>query len=684
MGSKAFLLLVLAGCAQSERLYYLSDVGLHSVLTSGDKEIVHAEWDADTDSCRTESRGLGVDEIEQWATVTCGTTDFSRMFKVDFSRLDGNKWVEIVFDLVDKPLFYGTAINTATHTAYVASFETSGSVLGWVVRGQYLRGCDTITSQPSCLEKGPCFWYDGKCAIKRTYTLMKLPAHEPIGGGLYADEQNNMWLSYETDEGGEGGGYVKSKDPTTGDIVNYPHVHDTFPAANYGKQEIGYPCIVGGYLYAQSLQTGKGVELYRFDSSHDPELVHASMRTFRGWNINPDGKIRQPSFAMITETRLLHVESNSIVEQECDTFPCTSSTKSIASHSNMGPIFYRKLPVKTDAPDTQAPTPVPETYPPTDKPFSVILRTSVPRTFAPLPPGETHAPLPPGETRAPAAPLEDTLVPGTTSSPVKPPPGETLAPGSTPGATTAPGLGGATTPQDDSSDGSDDMLLMWILLAVTAALCLLMGIVGGLYCHKKNKAALAAANAYIPPTTNEERILESTHTAPSSPEIMPKELASFEGFVGAPIGGERNFSSNTDSSLIQAMDLTVVNCRLPAGDVRDAREGSGRGRPGTPTYHNNRRRSVAMGSRSMNSGNYSSLSLHNTLSALPSDSPGSPTAHSPHYSGPAFAPIGLSPTTSYQSHHYPGTPTSHSLQRPRERLRSVADRATVKGVCLDH
>ena len=628
-----FTALLAVGVSHAERLYFLTEKGLSSVLTSGDEREDYNEWSGASAHCSHDARGLGIDEIEGWASVTCG----NEFFKANFAE-DPNAPFELIDfgpQVKDSQGFYGTAINTDTHTAYVASYESSSTFNGWKVRGNYLRGCTTVTSETYCVEKGPCYWINDKCLVKDKYTYKSLKtAAGPVGGGLYADEDNVVWLSYNlpTGTGTEGGGYVGAKKDSK--EVYYPHVHDTFPEGNYGNQDIGYPQMINDALYVCS-QTEDSTDLYKFDATHDPELVIPDLPKFRGTYIGADRPIRQPSFAVIDADRILQVNSAGIDEYSLS----THLFQTVISERNIGPLFYRLLPKKktlvpgdtpspTEAPPTPAP---PTTAAPTRKPGTIFFDTAVPTDAPPtnLPAGKTLAPpvfpgipLPPGETLAPGA----TLVPGTAQ------PGAAAG-----GVTTDPVQG---TEEEEKKD--DGVGIEVVLIIVGAALlCMSLGLLAGfVLCKKKpppqTPAPLVEAVAPAPVLyeAKEAGLPESPTSVPPSPHWLPLS--------------DRNFSDCP--SLIQTCELSVIaQMRSPAGDVRHQSEsfaeitsaGAGRG---------------SLQSSSMQSGSYAPPRRRSAT-------------HAQHFGE-------LSPTTSH--HSVPLVPRANSppsLFTPKERFNSVHDKA---------
>ena len=625
----------LVAAVEAERLYFLTSTGLSSVTTAGEEREDYNQWSGASAHCSHDSRGLGIDEIEGWASVTCGNEFFKANFAEDptapFELIDFGPQVK------DSQGFYGTAINTKTHTAYVASYESSATFNGWKVRGNYLRGCTTVTSETYCVEKGPCYWINDKCLIKDKYTYLSLKtAAGPVGGGLYADEDNVVWISYNvpTGTGKEGGGYVSAKKDSK--EVFYPHVHDTFPETSYGDQDVGYPQLINDALYVCS-QTDTATELYKFDATHDPELILGDMPQFLGTYTGKDRPIRQPSFAVVDSERILQVNTAGIDEYSLT----THMFQTVISERNIGPLFYRLLPEK-DKKETLAPgtTAAPTDVPATPRPVTVVMPTKVPAvTEAPGgAPGDTEAPAgTPGVTSAPAGTPGVTLAPSTTLAP-----GETLTPASpSPGA--APVQDAAS--KDDSNDDNSVGIEVLLIVIAAALLFLSFGLVAGfLLCKKNHKAPLPTETNVIQqqqqqvlyePSAREESpplpAPESPSSVPPSPHWLPVS--------------DRAFSESP--TLIQSCELSLVGMRVPAGEARqyDTAELVAAGRGGG-------------GGRSSPGG----------LQAPPSSRRRSVT-HT-HAGGE------LSPTTS-GPHSFPlARPTSPTtLYTPKERFNSVNDKA---------
>ena len=611
---------------EAERLYFLTSTGLSSVLTSGEEREDYNQWSGASAHCSHDSRGLGIDEIEGWASVTCGNEFFKANFAEDptapFELIDFGPQVK------DSQGFYGTAINTKTHTAYVASYESSSTFNGWKVRGNYLRGCTTVTSETYCVEKGPCYWINDKCLIKDKYTYLSLKtAAGPVGGGLYADEDNVVWISYNvpTGTGKEGGGYVSAKKDSK--EVYYPHVHDTFPETNYGSQDVGYPQLINDALYVCS-QTDSATELYKFDATHDPEIVLGDMPQFLGTYTGKDRPIRQPSFAVIDTERILQVNTAGIDEYSLT----THMFQTVISERNIGPLFYRLLP-KKDKKETLAPgtTAAPTEVPATPRPVVVVMPTKVPAV--------TEAPAgAPGDTEAPAGTPGETLAPGTTLAP-----GETLTPASpSPGA--SPVQDAAS--KDDSNDDNSVGIEVLLIVIAAALLCCSFGLVAGFLLCKKSRKTPLPTETNVVQQQQKQVLYESSALEVSPPLPAPESPSSVPPSPHWLPVSDRNFSECP--SLIQSCELSLVGMRAPAGDVR---------------HHDNVAELVTAG-RGGGGGRSSPGGLH----APPSSRRRSVT-HT-HAGGE------LSPTTS-GPHSFPlARPTSPTtLYTPKERFNSVNDRA---------
>ena len=603
-------------CVEAERLYFLTKVGLSSILTTGDGREDYNQWSGASAHCADDARGLGIDEIEGWASVTCGT----EFFKANFAETPNAPFEMIDFGIQvkDSKGFYGTAINTETHTAYVASYESSTTFNGWKVRGNYLRGCTTVTSQEYCEKKGPCYWTNDKCLVKDKYTKMSFAtAAGPVGGGLYADEANDIWLSYDVPTGAtsEGGGYVKAK--TDSGTQSYPHVHDTFPEENYGKQEIGYPQMINDALYVCS-QTADATQLFKFDATHDPELIIEDLPQFRGTYIGDQRPIRQPSFAVIDTERVLQVNTAGIDEYNVN----TKLFQTVVSERGIGPLFYRLLPKR----ETVEPglTATPTAPPPTPQP-------AIPETSAPA-----------GKTKSPLTVVMPTLTPGETKVPTPPTPGvvPTLVPGETMAPATFSPNGAAVPPTPVQSASSDDnssgltTTEVILIVAGAALLCMSFGLLVGFLVCKRPPPPVPLVEEHKPTPLPLYEAKEVPQFRPESPNSNPPESPHW-----LPIS-DRNFSDCP--TLIQSCELTVVaNMRAPAGEVRESfaesMSGASAGRGHSPNPQH-RRRSVT---------------------------------HTQH----AFSPLTASPHSSLSHHSVPQIPASPSaLFTPKERFNSVHDK----------
>ena len=346
------LLLLLLPLCCAERVYFLTGVGLHSVLPDGSGVANHAAWGLASDACGTMARGLSVDETTGWAVVTCGPG----LYKANLFRASED-FTAAAVNAAGAPL-YSVAVDTQSNTAYFSSFE-GNTAPAWYIRGHYLPGCASLSEMDTCLAVATCRWRSSLCEDNTQYTLLTVnDVSEAIGGGLYADGANTIWMSYISTEGGK----VVSR-AASGGVKKYPGVETIFPA---GEKEIGFP-IVENVLYV--LDQGAGATMLRgYSAGGEATLLHSAVPPFKGNVLHPDSPVRQPSIAVIETNKVFYVAGDSILQQQ---LPCTDAApcpapELVLTRPGMGPIFYREAPKVTDVPlpkETAAPveTVVPKT-----------------------------------------------------------------------------------------------------------------------------------------------------------------------------------------------------------------------------------------------------------------------------------------------------------------------------------
>ena len=525
-------------CVQSERVYFLSGEGLHSVTTSGDDEQHLAPWGASAGTCATAASGLSVDEVTGWATVSCG----QKFFKIHYDKpsLGSDPWVLLTFGSARVIRdYYGTAIDTDTHTAYVAAFDQAG----WRVKGVYLSGCASITDTAECAEHNPCSWSDPRdaCVDKTGYAQLEVSSLSDVGGGLFADERNKIWFAYfeQAAASGKQGGFVVSNQKNSDDdpaaVVSYPHVHDTFKADQPGvpAMEMGYPQKTNGSLFVLQ-QTADATALLRFDGAPMPTVVYDSMPPFKGSRTGSSSTIRQPSFAMLSENSLIHSTEDGIVLLEglCDGCTAPPVSTPLVSRQNVGPIFYRMLP------KTPPDTPTPDTPEP-DTPLPEGGDTPAPEATTAAPTGTT--PTPAGESPDTAVPTPAPDGAGTGRGTQTPGGSSTEAPSETSGA--APSKEGG---------GGVSVLALVLLIVGSMVLCLCVGLSAGAW-YKGRFKKQAQQRAQVP--TDDEMLLREAAAA-ERPATPPSATAAY---VAA---GDRQ----TSLSMIQTVDLPTKT-RMPAVDL---------------------------------------------------------------------------------------------------------------------
>ena len=614
--------------ATAERLYFLARDGLHSVLTSGAGDVHHATWEGADASCALNARGFGVDELDGWATVSCER----RFFKIKYMTSEPNpRWTEVKFDNRKIFDFYGTAINTKTHVAYVAAFETGG----WRVKGHLLKGCETLKEEAACKEYSMCKYNKFKGCVYGEYQddiYVSEQALDPFGGGLFADEDNTIWFSFTHDVKG---GLVVGK--PGGSKVTYPRVADTFPAITGAAvtQEIGYPMMINQSLYLLSVEDQPELKLYRYRATTQPEVIHSALPRARGGGLNVKAAVRQPSFAMVDQSRLLYVraDGNAIMQATsvpCTTEACFASVTTVIEKDGIGPLFYRLLPKET----TDAPTDLPA--------------TDVPTTDAP-----------PGATPEPAAGTT-TPEPGTPPTPA--PPGATPAPG-TPPATASPAGGNVTAAAPPPDKRGLDIGELILILGLCSVACCLCGVTGG-YLYFRRKKRRKTERMKSPESNPTEPMLEltaRTDKTPPSPLTIPGST---------PLHYHASHLTFPSDSLIHNADLHDLHNtrRIPTCEVR-----------GTDPYNHS-------GSPMTDAGSTSG-------GGTPLRTPSGAAAAGVHPKRRGLAvTYDLTATGHSQRDSHPTTPTAYQadvfprLGQPKERFRSVTERLVAKNsrVCPLH
>ena len=554
--------LSLSAPAAAERIFYLNEQGMHSIAsvaaaaagTCNDQQ-THATWKTASSACAIRTNGFAVDEVAGYAVVTCGKS----VFKVRYSEPDA-EFEEVLLrdgaqEIKGLEGFYGVAIDTKTHVAYVAAYVASSGT-GWRVFGHYLPGCATLTkSAKQCEAYRSCIWISATCrdaAASRLRAHLSAPASDPTGGGLFADATNTIWLSFLNEDSAAvpKGAAVVTPGRVNDQLVGFPtNLSGQFPAPpkSGATAEFSYPVIAGGRLFLEGVESASPTTatLFSFDNATTATAVavRGALPAFRGVAFNAKDGRPQPSFAMLSALDVVYTDASRLMRLTCAAHPCTGGsavTLACETASPLGAVFYRELPpadAVTPTPPSAAPTPVP----------AVVNATEVPDDGM----GGVNA------TDAPDA---------------------TDAPGDTPGGagngTAAPGNGTTPLPLPAAAPEKKSKF-SGALLGIVMGLCVCIGLLAGFLFtrisrarRKREKEHSKRENARIERelmSDDHDLLHDSDHDDITSRldntlrSVAASAAGGVPGFYGAPIGTHRNLSDRTNESWLPSVHVPTAH-----------------------------------------------------------------------------------------------------------------------------
>ena len=526
-GMYVLLLLGSSLCAGENPLlgnaFYTTTTGVWTAGLSGGAPQRIASYSTEAATlCSDKAAGLDVDIIAGWVVLSCYSAIFhSRFDPMNLTVTPEMEKVELKVPRLTVERFHGVAIDTTLQMAYVASFES----IAWVVRGFSIESCNGL-SDTDCDASAYCYTSGGGCIRNGGYKLFQVLSSDPVAGGLYADEKNDIWLSHFDDFS------VGTVTNQRGEIV--PHVGTYFTAASYGVMELGYPVIAAGHLYIIAMRDNSSALLdFPMDGSTSHAVLFDLLPLQHGNHVGSGSRVHQPSFGVTTVTvngntlldRLVFVhnqdDEGSVVSTVCKNSVCNTQMASLdkVPGGAMGVLSFR-------SPSRAVATAVPTAVPPTSAPPTTSPTTLLPNTPPPTPAPETDLP---------------TMVP---------------APPCTPLPTPLPTVSTADSSSSSCDEGfSMVQLAIGIVSGVLAGVCL--GFIGGRVTQGKKRKTINTGDDHASleelldqGPEHEEMIAQIIGSdAPSTPEL-PVLSNTHTSNVFAPIGEKQH------SDLIQDCDFS--------------------------------------------------------------------------------------------------------------------------------